>query len=492
MHCSIVKQSFISFLALVWLVAPSLGQGGRPGPAGPKTSSPTPPTAGAVLLADEPFRLESVGLSIRIPANSQIDSTRIAGRSAVQIRPPDTGLIVNIQTPLTSNEEATVKEALDLTIRTLQGHYGVLDPDQKEILETQATVLERTDVLQLNGGPAARGYVAVPRGDKTRVIKGYTIFKPSAKQYVIFELSCSEADFNKHRGMYETIVATAVFDNSDAMTIGRAAAIKAGEALLNSLTESDYLGAMGDKEVWMRWYKPAATGVNMDAQELGYRGVRFWRGQRGEINPAKTKASWSRVEQQDGYLAQVRARVILDKGVVDTVALYFMALDRKQETWNISTSVKDERGNSISSATEIGARDGEDLTVLSTAAGRPATTIKPPVPQSGYISQFENTLMPRLLARKNIQAQLGFYAFQRSSGGDGGSTSFRRDIVAAEGPEVLTITTTFREDMAAQKSTYAKDGTLIKIEAEQGTIWEPMDLTTLRRLWQNKGLPVDR
>ncbi len=475
-----LAHSLVAVVGLIAAVTPSFGQGGANTPA---------PAASATL--SEPFRMDSVGLSVRFPEGCQVSSNRIGGRTTAQIRPADGTWNLNIQTPVSSKEDGTIQEALDRTVALIQGSFGVVDPDQRNVVETQAQILERTDNLKLPGGSAGRVYVSIPRGDRTRLVKGYTIFQPQPKQYVIFEFICHESDFKSLKSTYETIVGTATFENARDVMMARGATIKAGASVLAEMSEADYDAILNDKELWYRWYIPSETGASMDARELGYRGVRVWRGKRGEITPGKPRTAWTKADQQDGYLAQVRARVLMDKGAVDTVAMYFMTPDRQEECWTITTSVKDERGNEAGHASETGARIKDDMTIVATASGKPAVTIKPPIMGEGYISQFETVIMPRLLVRKRLATDLGFYCYQRNPGEAGGTISFRRDTLTQEG-RIWTVATIFREETKPQVSTYSESGELLSSTLPDGSVWEPMELSTLKRLWQNKGLPTDR
>ena len=449
----------------------------------------TPATT--LLLADEPYRLDTAGLSVRFPAGCQIKSNRIGDRQTAQIVPEGSTWIINIQTPVTSADTGTIPQAMEQTISLIRGSYSIVDPDQKEVLETQAKILEQTNDLKLAGGPAGRLYVSTPRGDKSRLLKGYTIFKPQPRQFVVFEFICHEQDFAKLRGTYETIVGTALFENSDGLALQRGGAIKAGVALIQGLSEQDYLNAMGDKEAWYRLYKPGKTGAKMDDEELGYKGVKFWRGKRGEINPSKPRTSWSKTDDQDGWLASNRSRVLWNGQLLDTLAIYFMTPDRNEECWNIATSVKEANGQESSTATETGARIKDDMRIIKTATKRQPVTMHPPILGEGYISQLETMILPKIILARKPQLELGFYCWQDHSGSDSGTISFRKDMLAVQG-SVSTLTTTLRDDSAPQVSVYNEKGDLTRSELPGNMVWEPVELSNLRRNWQQKGLPVDR
>ncbi len=500
-----MTPSFKRFLILTLSIVPACGGlsiAQQPAGGDPESKQPdlkranTSPTA-VVVLADEPYRLDTAGLSVRFPEGCQIKSNRVADRVTAQIVPKASTWIINIQTPQSSVDTGTIAKALEETIALIKGSYSVFDGTKKDTKaeffddSVQAKIIEQTSDLKLAGGPAGRLYVSTPRGDKTRLLKGYTIFKPQPRQFVVFEFICHEQDFEKLRGTYETIVGTAVFENSDGQAMQRGAAIKAGVALLQGLTEQDYLNAMGEKEAWYRLYKPGKTGAKMDDEELGYKGVKFWRGKRGEINPNKPRTSWSSTDNQEGWLASNRSRVLWNGQLLDTLAIYFMTPDRNEECWNIATSVKEANGQETSTATETGARIKDDMRIVKTATKRQPVTMHPPILGEGYISQLETMILPKIILTRKPQLEMGFYCWQDHSGSDSGTISFRKDLLTTQG-NVYTITTSMRDDTAPQVSVYNEKAELVRTEIPGNMVWEPVELTNLRQTWKNKNLPVDR
>lgn len=498
---SITRGTLIG-ITLIMGVQPALGQGsggvGVPSNSArpsrqPQPATPTNPAAaagagGVVTFAEEKFRMDAVGLSMSLPEGATAQSTTMANKAVVQIIPKEANWAINVQTPRTSNAEATIAEAADRTVATLQGSVGVLDPDQKVVLETAAKVLERQDNLELPGGPASRLYISIPNTDETRVVKGYTIFKPTSAQYVVFELTAAEKDFSKIRAVYEAIIATASFADSDAVMAERGAYIKAGQAFVSGLTEADYVTAMAETKAWFRCSKAASTGAASDADELGYRGVRFWRGKRGEIDPSKPANKYSKTEQEEGYLCSIEGRQVIEGQIVDSRGIFFMKPDRSEETWSLIVVRPDPDGRDPEVASETGARTGSSLTVVTKAKGRPVETVQPPVPE-GYISQFEAWLMPRLLVRKKVQTTVGFYLWERSSVG------YRKDVVSKGGPRHApwTIVTSFRDEDARQTYSYSDAGDLVRGELPGGRgVWEPMEPAAIHRLWERKGLPTGK
>ncbi len=495
----------VSF-ALIGLSSPVLGQGGGGGGGGvsvpnnsggrraepstraPKTRPDPAASNGVVTFAADKFRLDSVGLEMSLPEDATAQSTSIGGRATVQVLPAKHNWILNVQTPQTSNPKATIEEAADKTIALLQGSVGVLDPDQKSVLQTEARVLERKDNLKLAGGPSSRFYVSLPNTDHTRLVKGYTIFKPTAQQYVVFEFITSESEFAKVKPVYEAVIATASFADSEAVMAERGVMIEAGQAFFAGLNEADYVAAMQGEKSWQRLFKPASTGSAMDAEELGYRGIRFWRGQRGEVDPGKPANTYSKLEQETGFLCSVEGRLAVQGKWADTRQIYYMKPDRSAEAWSVITVVRDAGGKQVAAATETGARDGNSLNVVTTEPGRPVETVSPPVPD-GYISQFETFLLPRLLVRKKVQTTIGTYSWSRTR------VSFRKDEVSRESAGhngLWTIKTVYRDQDAGQTYSYNDKGDMLRGEVEGFGVWEPMEPAKLFRLWENKGLPTGK
>lgn len=473
--------------------------GKQPDPAQPATTPPQTSHGGAggtVAFAPTPFRLDSVGLTMRLPEGCNAQSTTVADRATTQITPRDSTWLINIQLPRTSNPEATIAEAADKTITLIQGSYGKVDPLQKEIRSTEARVLEHNDKLILPGGAAARFYISVPNNDNSRVVKGYTIFKPTAQQYVVFELICAEDVFKTARGLYETVIGTAQFADSEAVMLERGIFIKAGAKFLAALTEADYQQVMSDQRSWQRLYKPASSGAPGDATELGYRGIRFWKGRRGEIDPDKPRNQWSKAEQEEGLLCSVEGRFVVygqsgnPTGVADSVGIYFMKPDRGEEMWSIRTIFTDDSGKQVSAATDTGARSGDSLTIIKKETGQPVTTLAPANLGEGYMSKFESFLLPRLLVKHKVQTTIGTYAWSDQER----VLSFRKDEVTRDTSRgnLFTIKTSFREEAVSQTYTYNDKGDLVRGEIEGLGVWEPTDPETLMSLWKRKGLPVDK
>lgn len=424
-------------------------------------------TAGnPVEFADEPLRLDSVGLSMQVPLKCELKATRGAGVQNLAVVAPDNSWLVNIRTPQTSNPAATIKEAMEQTIKLVEYSVGKTDRNMDRVVETEAQVLEQTDDLTINGQPAARAYVSVPSGEgNKRIVKGYTFFKPSARQFVVFELIVPGDAFNRVRGIYETTLATATFADPTMVSASYAAAVKSGVRLFDQVDPDDYVASMGSGEQFHRLYRPAASGSPSDATELGYRSLKFWSGKRGEVDPDRRASEWKGAELEEGYLCQLTVRLLDGANVIDTVGRYFMSPDRQNESWSVVLVRTDQKGRELGRWQETGARAGKDMRVLVVEPGARNRPVEPFIQGEGYISQFESFLLPSLLMHKaiadGVDAEFGFYSYRSETE----TISLRRDTVARDTQSggVWTINTKFRDDTRPQRSVFNEKGTLIRI-----------------------------
>lgn len=447
--------------------------------------------AAAVQLADEPFRLDSVGLSMHLPLGALAQTTRIGEQSTVQITPPDSSWLITIQTPQSKDKEMTVSGVADTVMRQLLGSYGVLDPDNTKILSTEAKVLAHEKNLTINDQTAERFYIEAPaNGNNPPVIRGYTVFRTAPGRFVAFDLVVPKPEFAKARRAYETSIATATFVDPADLAAARGAAIEAGAAIFARLATADYEAVIdAHKERWYRLYRPAPTGADADAEEIAYRRVRAWKGFRGELDLSKDRSGWKAADHQQGYLVRIDSRYIFQGQVVDSVGIYFLSPDRNEEAWTLKMGVRGPRGSAVETTTETGARSGSSMTISTAGTGRPGEIVKPVVPPHGYISQLESFLLPQLLIHAGVAADYGFYAYQSAHG----NVRIRRDSLIQAGDKggVWQIRSKADEDRAPQVSTYNERGELIRAQLPDGSAWEPIEFDRLVSLWRSKGMPMD-
>ncbi len=459
--------------------------------ADPGAPVPAQPS-GRVEFAVDPLRLDPVGLTMLVPVRAAVQSTRIGGLATAQIADADSKWIINIQTPQATTAESSVTTAAEQTIALIQGSVGVMDPGQTKVLSTDAKLISRR-AFQLTGQMVEQFYLSVPRGrGDGKLVKGYTIFKPSASQFVVLELITTEEEFERTRPIYETVAGTATFADMGKISETRGAAVQAGITLFKNLGDKDWDELLDGTERWQRLTMPAPGGDPTDAEELGYRGIQFWRGSRGEIDADRDPATWGAADRDEGYLAKIRVRLLEGKDqVIDSEAIYFTTPDRLDESWEVRTYVRSRGGKTLSTWRETGGRggrDGHDMTVQIQQSSQSPRIVKPLIQGEGYLGALEALLLPRVMIHSGAQADFAFYTYRTQSE----TISMRRDkLDRAKTPGGgWIVTTVFREGETEQVSSYAANGDLVQIDLGDGRLWKPIEVDALFNLWMRKGLPV--
>ncbi|MFZ2874018.1 MAG: hypothetical protein WAZ94_05995 [Phycisphaerales bacterium] len=468
-----------------------------------QSPAPQPPTGAAVEFSDELFRLDTVGLTLMLPSDVSAQSTTVGSKSGVQIQPREPSWIVNIQTPKTANPDTTTAQAVDeIATQVLResGEAWAKDPagGKPSLVGYNGEIIEPRKTILINGLPAERVYVKVPGEREGFVVRGFTVFKTTPAQFVTFELISPEAGFARARSIYETFVGTATFEDPSRVGADRAAAVTAGLKVFERAGEAELREVIEQvPERWERFYRPAATGADSDATELGYRRLRFSVGTRAALGATGHAGS-----RDPGFVAQLDARYLdgarvvdgkLVAGrVVDSRSVYFMSFDRADEAWTVQNAVRAGTPSGKSQPkvfTETGGRTGRSMFVSITGPGTPGRDVRPVFQGDGYVSRFESLLLPEILIRAGVQADLGFYTYQSSAE----TIKLRRDLL--EQPSEMLgawrLTTRLTEDKPAQVSVYNDKGRLVKTELADGTLWEPIELDRLVSLWRSKGLPMD-
>ncbi len=462
--------------------------GARQQPATGVSSGP-----GATVLSPDPYRVESAGLSFYVPERATLKSATAGGEPSFQIMAEDATWWIDVRTPATSNAELTVTDAGEAALQQLLSRYG---EEEGTTIRTVGRVLEKIDRLVTDASrpdlEAFRFYVALPQvGKDVAIVRGYTLWKVSSNRFVAFELTTTEAEFPRVKGVYETVSGAARFEDMSAVMSQRALAIKAGMSLLERVGATEMKEAIAVRHDRLeRLYVPAPTAADSDAREIAYRRIRCHEGQRGELDPTRPKSRWSAADRQPGYLLQVDARYLDGSSrIVDMESLFFMSADRNEEAWTIRQALRE--GGKVVTTAETGARNGLSMTVRTEISGQPNPQVfSPRFESEAYISQVESYLLPQLLIGARLPATYGFYVFQSRDG----RCKLRTDVLEqpADRPGLWRLTTSFADEpqKTRQVSLYNDAGELIRTELPDGMVWEPIELDRLVRLWRTKDLPM--
>lgn len=450
-------------------------------------AKPLAPAAGALEFNPKPFRVESMGLTISLPKDANASSTSIGAQSALEIIGPGNQWYVAARIVESSDLKLSLSEVAETNLRAQMGD-GVLMVGN--VGASGATLIERTQNLQIGTLPAERFYVLGPLNEdpkKVRLIYGVTFIKIAPGRFAYFETSLGEPQFEKARPQIEATVATAQFADKPALEAAQRALFDAGAKFLETVDEAKLRAVVADsKETWWRLYIPAKTGADADAKELGYRRIRVSMGKRGEIDSKRDPKDFRGADNDEGYLIRVDFRGILgdnNEVLTDSRGTFFLALDRSQETWTLTTRVRDGKSDKVSD--EIGVRIGNQIK-LKKADGRDATLL---VPDKAYLSRLETFLLHRMLVLSRLTTEFAFHTYSSETE----LLDIRRESVEqpAEKPGIFRITSRLGEGTQPQVATLKANGDLLFADLGGGVRIEPTSLDQLVRLWKSKGLPLD-
>ncbi|GIW74537.1 MAG: hypothetical protein KatS3mg103_1059 [Phycisphaerales bacterium] len=455
----------------------------------------------SIIMAEEPVALEEVGLEVQIPQGATafrtdqgpdavptLEISPSLGHWYMLIRAPQRRTAGPEDAQRLVGGELPVDHLTDRILENLLASYRE-DRPGTEAFESRARVLVREKGLRVAGRPASRFYVAFPEQDRER-IRMYTLVDAGAGQMISFDLFCDPQDQAEARLAYLAVLSSARLTGNTQLAAARAVAIETTEALLASLTPSHYRQALAlVHQRWDRLSRPAETGLPMDDEELGYRYVRAWEGQRGEINPERSREGWSEEDHQQGYLVRIDGRMA-ERGpqggwtLIDSRIICFMSFDRRHEAWTATTTYRvDDRPPVVNS--EFGLRDGEKLKVARRGTG--ATTLDLVAPPRGWLCLAEFYLLPQLLIGRQAEATYGVYAY---SIGDTAIRYRQFQLQREQGPAAWRLTTTLGEDEVSAVSMYDAQGNFLGSERGDGTRWTPSSRDQLLDLWQDKGMPT--
>jgi hypothetical protein len=467
------------------------------------------------VLSDETLSIEIAGLTMSLPKGSVVVQGANNEGTVHSIVAEDQSWRIEVQVHRTSRAEATVHDTADLVSRNVEQLAPVVTPGRGDIkprLESSVELLQRLTRFTIAGcpTPGERLYFSVPGAASTgKRMMGYTILKPMPTTFVIFELSCDEAKFEKARAAYELSIATAKFEDPSKIIAARGATLAAGTEFLSQLSE-DKLARVGDGvERWFRWSKPSlagATGGDRDGTEIGYRVQTVTKGRRSDIG---AEGGGGR-DNPAGLIVSTQVR-ILQRGpggtagkvntIIDSDTKAFTSFDRKDEAWLTTTAVRDLKaaaGVKPTLYSETGVRSGNSMSIVSRAPGKPDSVVQPTLRATQYVSVGESQLLGNLLvldggsaggaAAGTAGGEFGFYAYRA----DTGMVSFRREAVGRDATRAnaWTVRSRQRDEKVTTLSVYRDDGTLVRSELVDGSVWEPIEPDALLKLWKSKNLPV--
>lgn len=458
---------------------------GNAGSGAERPAQPARATTGAVKLTDRPVIVPGLGLRIFLPEGARYETTAMAGAGGFTMTSEDNSWRMILHDETSRDTSLTVTDVADHLLKELQATRQIRRPGEREAIGSAIEVIDRTPALTINDQPASRFYIKAP-ATGADVISGYTVFQVEPGRFAIFQMDTLPPSFDRARAAYETILGAAEFRDATEVAAERAAGVKAGDALLESLNR-EKIEAILPFETWHRIYRPASTGSRADATELGYQRVEARIGRRGELNPDRPKRRWTITDREEGFLVRLTGRVLEGNRIVDADSFFFLSFDRSQEAWAVRMAVR--VGDEARGWTETGVRrNGEIEIVIDQPASSPIRKQWREPPQA-YLSQVGGFLLPRLLVHEGVPGIYNFYRYQSSLA----EIALRRDIlelVDDEAAAMWRLRSRTDENAAEDTTLLRKDGSLLRRTKSGGVVTEPVALDELKSLWKSKGLPL--
>ncbi|MFG0258213.1 MAG: hypothetical protein ACF8GE_09960 [Phycisphaerales bacterium JB043] len=484
------RLTLLSLALTVSLACPGQAQSDQPTTSSPQVES------GYVEFAQTPYRIESLGMSMWLAVGTQIDSTDVYGRDInFQITSPDSTWVMRGFCPESRDKELTARQIME-SLRD-----GLLKPERMtRQIEQQWNVtrvgvsgelIEESPELMLDGKPAARFYASVARHDGVEMVTGYTVQMLAPGRFMLYEFTSLLTEFPMARGQYETIVAATTFEDPGEAAQVRATGIRNAHTLLTGLTSEDIDSLIGSSggERFFRLYRPAPSGADMDAEEIAWQKISIWKGQRGEVDPRRNKRTWGVRERQEGWLVQVDGRFVNGEETIETQGFFFLSRDQREELWTITTQLRD-RYDRVSTFTELGVRDKDDIKVTVTQPGEQDQLRQWKMPEEAYCSQVLTYLLARIYVDLGAPQVFNVYTYNSSTG----ELSMRSDSLEPNETGVgWRLRTRQHENSRPEVSVLSDDGELVRklVDPDMGIMMVPIELETLFDLWRKKQLPLD-
>lgn len=453
---------------------------------------------GSARLSDQTLDRPSIGLTTSLPMDVSVSTYQISGTGISRITLPGMAALINVSDRRLA-EAKTLTEIADSIVRDNLASVSSLKidtsapGDSSRLLQTAKGRVISRETRDVNGWPAEVFYLQLAGVTGDDAARGYAIFMPTPTSVAIFELQCSARDLAAAKPYLELLVDSTRISDPATLDALRGVGVEAGLAFMQSLTPADYervIRDLGDEWRFERFYRPAASGSDRDAEELGYRLTRYALGTRGDLKDRSERTGSSPTDREKGYLVFQQARLLLDGRVVDVVASFFMTPDRRSESWKIQQTVRPLVGNKkaapITNLVETAVRDRSDLFISRTEGSKPASSIQPAIEGAGYISRVEVYLMPHLLMRRGATGSHRFYAFNQNVD----RVTLREDSVSPREGGGFVYTSSPSEGHPGQTVLFDAKLRPVRADLPGDQVWEPISGERLLELWRDKGLPI--
>jgi len=412
----------------------------------------TAPEDAPRALNDERWRDRSHGISIRLPVDTRM-RREVGDKYLFRLADTDGLFTMSLQVKR-SRSELRLQRVAEAAREQLQKATATV-----EILDQHGA--------ELGDRPGILLYADTPQANGPRVMFGQGIVRLDPQTYAVFEVRCDMEDRTKVRPIYEAMLSTLQITDPEELNKRRQETLQRGHEWREQLSLEEIHGALRDEHFYRLIRENADSG---DSEDVGYMRVRQSTAQRNG---------------EPGVRIRVQTRITRPEFHVDSEARYFLADDDSFEFWSVTTTRRPRAGNAkerdrqARTFVNTGIRADGVITITREGAGDQSER-KYPVPETGYLSQVEAWLLPRLIPTDKPNTY-GFYCYNAGTG----QINYRTDkiIPTLNG---FTIRSRLNPNERPIEAAYKADGTLIEKELSSGLKRVPADAQTIRRLWQNR------
>lgn len=453
------------------------------------------PSAPTVELADSPLNLPGIALEIRLPLGSTSTQQSISREVFADVLGEDSLWRMTISTRTSSNKDLTPLDAATQIRDNLLESFSVtsVKPNERSALGTFAKTLDDVAPVAFRGGEAYRFLIEQPptTPELPATVRGVAVVGIGPGQMLVWDLTAPRANYEAAKAALDATLAGLIAVDASLAVPEREVAIKTGHALVRGIAPERLRAVFNDHgERFYRLFRE--NGDTGTETEIGYRRVRAWAGKRSDVGGA---ASLSAAEGKvPGYVVEIGARSLDEGGagpdqmVYDSKGTYFVSEDFTKEAWNLVVVIK--RGKQSTTYTEVGAREGFEELLITTATPTGSNeSFRLQIQEEGYLPMPMVLILPSVLAETKATGDVAFYTYRS----DANAVTFRHDSIRHDtvNPDRYVHQSSVSLDSPRVTKQVSKDGLVFREDLPGGRVWLPTDVKELVRIWKAKGLPMN-
>lgn len=475
--CEVQHRSrFLLFESVIALVA-SVGLALTEAAAQDQATVSQPPQ----LLTETAVEIESLGVSLRLPAGSIVVREEASVDPRVHIedsqKPPRFRLQMQI-----ASSDPTLRSAAAVAM----DHLKKAKERQRGLEVVANEVFEGANCF------GHLIFTSVALDAQTTAVTGWLIVPLEDSWFLVISILTSGLDYQQARVVLDPSFASLkIADFTESYNL-RGARLKNGVSIIAAIKRDFAMICRDHEPIMYRIYTSAAAGVE---KEVGWLLETSRDAARGAADPS-IKLPYTGADATSGQLLVLQAQTIDQSdsaATIDTDGRFWSAFDRSQELW--LARVAERQGQSLKMFNQMGLRSAPsvgqpipELQVFNQAStGQPNQDGRWTVPSELYLSQFEFRSLGQLLPRDgSFEGGASIYAFDSASG------KLLLHIIdwTKSGENEWTLGVRKGMDKPREVCTYDTSGQLIRRLGTDGTITERIAPEKLREIWRSKGLPL--